>query len=119
MSSATPIIGTVRVTSARRDRGIAAGKDDVGTGLDHLRHPLPVLLCTAAKAARIDDKISTFDEPLPSQPIEEPRELGCRSRQLMQNAKPINSTGWRPVYHRLEDCIRAHVLPCWSALRLI
>src|SRR5205823_10339338 len=41
-------------------RSIAAGKDDVGTGLDL------VLLCAAAKAARIDDKISTFDEPLPA-----------------------------------------------------
>src|SRR5262249_19011577 len=73
-------------------RSIAADKDDVRTGLDHLRHPLLVLLCAAAKAVRIDDKISTFDEPLPAQPIQEPRELRCRSRQLVQNAKPINST---------------------------
>jgi hypothetical protein len=25
----------------------------------------------------------------------------------------------RPVYHRLEECIRAHVLLCWLALLLI
>jgi hypothetical protein len=25
----------------------------------------------------------------------------------------------RPVYHRLEERIRAHVLPCWLALLLI
>jgi hypothetical protein len=42
-----------------------------------------VLLCVAAKTTRIDDKITTFDESLPTQSIDEPRKLGRRSRQLM------------------------------------
>jgi hypothetical protein len=42
-----------------------------------------VLLCVAAKTGWIDDKISTFDESLPTQPIDKPRKLGRRSRQLM------------------------------------
>jgi hypothetical protein len=84
-SSTRRMIGRVEETSASFEARSAP------RSYPTLRHPLLVLLCAAAKAARIDDKISTFDEPLPSQPIEEPRELGCRSRQLMQNAKPINS----------------------------
>jgi hypothetical protein len=82
-------------------RSIATAKDDVSAGLDHLRYQLLVLLGAAAKAARVDGKISTFDETLPAQPIEEARELGRRSRQLVQNAKPINSTRFlRACRHR-------------------
>src|SRR5215471_1833371 len=75
----------------RRAHGrIPANEDGVGARFDHLGYALTVLFWAAAKSHRIDDKISTFDEPLPTQAIDEPRKLGRCSRQLMQNSKTIN-----------------------------
>jgi hypothetical protein len=74
-------------------RDIATAKENVDAGIDDLRHYFLVPFRSTAKTASVDGEISTLDETLPAQPIEQRRELRRRSRQLMQNRKPIDTAG--------------------------
>lgn len=69
--------------------------------------------------AALDGKflISTSDEKLSNQEIVQFYKQLWRIEQLNRHLKHVVNI--RPVYHRLEDRIRAHVILCWLALLLL
>jgi len=68
---------------------------------------------------RLDGKslISTSDDGLPALDVAMGYRNLWRIERLNRDLKHVVDV--RPVYHRLEDRIRAHVLLCWLALVLI
>jgi len=72
-----------------------------------------------AAEARLDGKylLRTSDDTLSAEDVA----LGYRQLQAVERAfRTLKTTlDLRPVYHRLADRIRAHVLLCWLALLLV
>ena len=71
------------------------------------------------REARLDGKylISTSEDSLPVEDIVTAYKNLWRIERLNRDLKHLVDI--RPVYHRLEDRIRSHVLLCWLALLLI
>lgn len=69
--------------------------------------------------ARLDGKylISTSEDSLPVEDVVTAYKNLWRIERLNRDLKHLVDI--RPVYHRLEDRIRSHVLLCWLALLLI
>lgn len=106
------------------DRGVLHGKISVKPGLNRFLRVTPAgkLRIDAAKIkteANLDGKYLLRC----SDPHLSPEEIAVGYKQLLEVER-----GWRdmksiidlrPVYHRLEERIRAHVILCWLALLLI
>jgi len=69
--------------------------------------------------ARYDGKflVTTSDPQMPAEDVALGYKQLWRIERLNRDLK--HTVDLRPVYHRLEDRIRAHVLLCWLALLLI
>jgi transposase len=69
--------------------------------------------------ARLDGKylISTSEDSLPVEEVVSAYKNLWRIERLNRDLKHLVDI--RPVYHRLEDRVRSHVLLCWLALLLI
>jgi hypothetical protein len=116
------IDGTDKLTATRRAelRGVISTKPGLNR---YLRVTPGGLLRTDAKAAKAEENLDGKYLLRASDPKLSAADIALGYRQLLEVER-----GWRdmkqvidlrPVYHRLEQRIRAHVILCWLALLLV